>query len=502
MSSVTGTPDAPDTGSIRDKAVRGARVLGVRTVVAILLRLVSSLTLARFLSSRDFGVFGVVSGVVGVGLFFCEFSLNNILISQKEEPSADEAATVFWIQQSISFTAAAIVTLLSSWILHFYRVDSSAAPMLCVGIGVLFLVTLRSVPMAMMERHLDFEPLARSEVAENVTQIVVAIALALTHFGPWSLLLSGIAARTVGMVIIRSRSKWSLTGRFRLHIARELMGRASRYQMNYVVTTATSFSTGLIIARAIGVSGYGLVTWASNIASAPMMMVDVLNRVTLPALSRLQGDPSEVGRVTGRAIRRLVTVLALAIAPLALVAPFFLPLIFGEKWRPAVILFQWNISEVVLLSACGILAQTILATGLLKERAVIAFISGVLRISLIFAGVRLIGVYGAGAGAYLASLADLVLLAYYVRRTFPGSETLWGDVFAPLARVQGAFLVALCLERTAVLANTHVFVQVISGLAIFAVLVGVPELINGRRPLATEVLGIWNMLRARRVATS
>ncbi|MBC8134473.1 MAG: oligosaccharide flippase family protein [Fibrella sp.] len=496
------TQETAQKATVQGKAVRGAQVLGLRTVVSVILRIVSSLTLARFLTKEDFGIFGIISGIVGIGLFLCEFSLNSVLIAQKEEPEPDETATVFWMQQAISLVIVTVVTLMSSWILHLYKVEQSQILMLCIGIAALFLVTLRSVPGAMMERHLNFEPLARAEVAENIAQIVFSLGFAIAGFGAWSLMISFIVARLVGMVIVRASSDWSLTGRFRWETARLLMHKAIRFQANHIVAISLSSLSSLIISRTTGVAGYGLLTWSANIASAPSMLVNMINRVALPAMSRLQEDPAEVGRVTGRTVRRIVTIMGLVVAPLAIVAPFFLPLIFGEEWRPAIVLFQWNTSEIVLASASGILVQTMIAMELLKARTVIVLISGVLRICLVYGGVKLFGVEGIAGGCYCASLLELLILAYYVRRTIPGTETIWRDTFAPLARVQGTLFITMLISRFLLTQPSQILIHTVCELALYAILVAVAELLSPRRPILAELAGIWNMLRARRVASS
>lgn len=505
---LTSPSDAPPVSTdvskntIQGKAVHGARILGLRTVISIILRFVSSLTLARLLTHEDYGVFGIISGIIGIGLFLCEFSLNILLIVQKDEPDADETATVFWLQQAITMFFISVVVLASSLILRLYHVEQAYIPMLCVGVAGILPATLRSVPGAMMERHLHFDPGARAEIGEQIVQIIFSISLAVAGYGAWALMISFVAARITGMLVIRAYSDWSPKGRFQWSIARQMIKKAVPFQANQVVYIAIAGLTSLVMARSIGVAAVGLVAWAFNIASAPTLMVNMLQRIAFPAMSRLQEDASEVGRVTGRTARRTVTLMGLLVSPIAIVSPFFLPLVFGEQWRPAVGLFQWNISEIVLTTALGMLAQAMLAMGFSKHRTIILGISGVARIGFLYFGILLFGVNGIAAGSYCGALVELVVLTFYVRRKIDGSETIWQDVFVPIVRLQGALLVTMLIGHYLLPHNLHPLGNTIAQLILFIILVAGPDFLSARRPIIAEVTGIWNMLRARQVASS
>ncbi len=495
---VTATPEDTAKQTIQGRAVRGTKVLALRTVVATIVRIGSSLVLAHFLTKQDFGVFAAISGIVGIGLFLCEFSLNNMLIVQKDEPDPDETATVFWVQQSVSVFFIATVVLLSGWVLRIHGVDARYVPMLCVCVAGILPVTLRSVPGSMMERHLQFEPGARAEVAEQVVQTAISITLAVSGFGTWALVASFVAARFAGMLVVRAYSDWSLQGRFQWHIARRMVSKAIPFQANQLVMTAVSTLVTLVVARSLGVAALGMFGWANNIASAPILLVHMLQRIAFPTMSRLQDDASEVGRVTGRTSRRAITLMGLLVSPVAIVAPFFLPLIFGEQWRPAVVLFQWSISEVVLTAALGVLAQTMLAMGFSRERTIVMAVAGVLRITLIYFGARLLGVSSVAAAGYCSALVELAILTFQVRHRIPGSETIWRDVFVPVIRVQGALIMTLLVAQYLSPQKLHTLPGVIGQLGMFAVLVTVPDLFSARRPVITELVGTWNMLRTRR----
>ena len=84
-----------DSAAVRTRAVSGVKALTARTLVSVLLRAVSSLTLARLLFPRDYGVFAIAAYITGLGMFLCDVGLGGALVRQSQKPSQNEAFTVF-----------------------------------------------------------------------------------------------------------------------------------------------------------------------------------------------------------------------------------------------------------------------------------------------------------------------------------------------------------------------------------------------------------------------
>lgn len=393
---------------VRSRVITGAKVLGFRTGISLVLQLVSGVALSHLLIDSDYGLFGVVAVVAGLGGYFSDFGMGAALVQQNREPTEDEMTTVFWCQQVFTGGVIAAILIAMPWLLPLYKVPGSAAWLLIAMTLGLWLSSLRVVPVMSMERKLRFEAQAGCEMFENVVQVVATITLAALKMGAWSFVAGGLIGRAGGLAAIWYASPWRPRGRFDIKTARHLLTRGLAFQINSVLPTLLSFPIPMLISNRLGYSNLGLLNWANRLASAPMMLSSILNRVAFPAYSRLQEQPEELGRLSGTVVQRLGMLLSLVAAPLVIVAPVFIPVIFSRQWTDATPLFQFGLLNAVVEVQLGLLAQTLSASGHINRLVQIQIASGVFRLIVLAGCISAFGIVGAASAAYFASLAVLI----------------------------------------------------------------------------------------------
>ena len=500
----TGSGELPSqaaTETVQSKAVSGAKSLGVRTVVSLVLRALSSLTLSRFLFPANYGIFNAASGIAGLGQYFCDVGMGSVLVTQEREPTDDEVTTVFWLQQALTTVVVVVILACIPLLLKVYKAPASATPFLIVMAVGLFPAALRVVPVMRLERSLNFGLQAKAEMVENFAQVGVNLLLASLHFGTWALVGGAITARIVGLIAIYNVSPWRPRGRFRMDLAKRFVGRGTQFQINILAPILIGSLFPIIISRSLGLEALGFVGWAANLATVPLMLSGILNRIAFPSLSRLQSNPSEMGRVTCVLIRRVSVPLSVAFAPVMLFSPFFLPLIFDPKWSPAVPLFQWSILDSINIIMVGLLAQTLSAAGFLTARLIGAILGGCVKIALLYIAIRLFGLTGAGVGAYFGTIVELAVLVFYTRKHIEGSGSLFKDVLSPLIGVQGVAATGLIVAQVAFGAtrgaNLPSFVSAATATVVFGVGLLLYNFAAKTRPITTECLGLLRLIKAR-----
>ena len=500
---------AINSQQVKEKAVTGAKSLGVRTVVSFGLRIISSLTLSHFLVSHDYGLFGVASAIAGLGQYFCDVGMGSVLLMQEKEPTADELTTVFWLQQGITSLIIAAIVLCLPLLLKLYNAPPAAAPILVVMSVSMLFAALRVAPIVQLERSLDFVPQAKAEMLENLAQVVGNLVFAVLHFGPWALVGGSVAGRIVGLVALWYASPWTRRGRFRLDLAKRLVGVGTRFQINILAPIIISNGSPVIITRLLGVGALGLLNWSLTIASVPLLLSGVLNRIAFPALTRLQSDPAEMGRVTSILVRRTSTIMGLSVVPLVIFSPIFVPLVFGRQWTPALTLFQWVIMDNINAITVGLLAQTLSAAGHLTPRLIGAIVGGFARLGFLYIGARFFGLPGIGAGGFLGTLTELAILALFTRKYIAGSSKIGEDIGLPILGMQavggaamlathyllGSATPALPLSAATLL---HSLLVASAALGIFLTGVALYDILSGRQAVRTEIAGMMRLIQSRK----
>src|SRR5690349_13666177 len=71
--------------AVKSRALMGIKALVVRTLFAQALRVGSSLILAHLLYPKDYGIFGVVAYITGLGMYLGDVGLNASLVRQHRE---------------------------------------------------------------------------------------------------------------------------------------------------------------------------------------------------------------------------------------------------------------------------------------------------------------------------------------------------------------------------------------------------------------------------------
>ncbi|HLV79115.1 MAG TPA: oligosaccharide flippase family protein [Chthonomonadaceae bacterium] len=481
--------------AIRSRALSGIKALTLRTLASQALRVVSSLCLARLLFPKDFGVFAVAGYLSGFGMFLGDVGLSGALVRQHEEPKDDELFTVFVCQQALTGLIVALLIVASPFLVHLYGLSSDAALLLSAMAVSLFLNSLRLVPMLVLERELRFTTIACCELIENVALTAGTIGLAFLHTGAWAFV-GGILLRGgVGLACIWAASPYRPRGRFRFSIVRQLVGFGSAFQLNALMPTLVAGWMPLVVGRILGTVSVGFVGWATNLASTPLMLSAVLNRVAFPAYSRLHADSEAFGNALIASVRRLSAVFWLLVPIGVLVCPVVIPALFGPRWNPAIGLVQWFGLQSVLLTLTGLLASAQNASGRAAERLGVTIGVGAAQWTLGFLAVAKIGLAAIGPLLCAISLAELLVTTLLVQRRNPGCQALFREIFGPLTATTLLLAVSIGVGRAA--GHGRVLSGTVCSLLLFIALAAVREMLPGGSRTAGEMRAVVAMLRLR-----
>ncbi|MCX6366415.1 MAG: oligosaccharide flippase family protein, partial [Armatimonadetes bacterium] len=209
---------------IRDTAIAGVKVMGVRTILSIVLGVVSRLAIGRLLSPTEASTFNTGTMITGPVQYLGEGCLGSSLVRQETEPTDDEMFSVFVIQLGIALVAVTTLLIAIPWLLDLYNLHLSATPILIVLSLCLLISSQRVLPLLYFERRLQFDIIARVEMLENIVQVVTLIPLALAHMGTWALTISFSMRLVVGASLYWFYMPWRPRGQFRwkivLHLAK------------------------------------------------------------------------------------------------------------------------------------------------------------------------------------------------------------------------------------------------------------------------------------------
>lgn len=432
----------------------------LRTAIIRVLALIGTAILGRILLPEDFGTFAVVTFLVNLVGPLADFGLGAALIQQRERPTEPEQATVFTLQLGVALGLTAIIWLLAP----LARQVAPSLPadidwMIRVAALMLPLIAIRALPGAMMSRVLRFGPLAAIEVVQTLVYLVTSIVLALSGFGAWSFILAVVGHTLAGAILVNLAWGGRLRLSFDRTVARRMIGFGLPFQATGLLISAREALVPVFGGLAGGLAAIGYLNFGFRLGRLAGSVDEVIGRVAFPAFSRLQGDQARLNRALTWTLESTALMIAGLLAWTIAVAPTLVPLVFSERWRPAVEVFQLISLATFALVPGNFVRGLAFAAG--RGRSMFYWSAATIGLLAIMLPLFLIvfGIPGGGIAFVIYSFAQLLGYVYAARHevVFPWLRMLRIYGLAAIAALAAAFVNTAV---AAALANTE-----LSGLA-------------------------------------
>ena len=340
--------------------VRGLVWTGAVKWASQLLSWLSTIVVARLLIPEDYGLVAMAGVLLGVISLFNEFGLGAAVVALRNITD-DQITRIHGLASMFGAAGFLVSCLVAIPTGQFFGAPEVARIMMVMGVG-LVLVSMRSVPTAVLEKELRFKFLAFLEGGQSIVATLATLGLAWWGAGYWALVgggLAGSAAVTAVLSIYRPlRRAWPTMQslreiiRFSSHV---LVSRVS----GYVALTSDLFVAGRMLGEAV----VGVYSFANTLANIPMEKVTALASRVMPAFySSIQTDPIAVRRY----LLLLTEGVSLITFPVGVGVSFVaedgVGMLLGEKWlgviAPLKVLACWAVVRSVFTLITPILYVT------------------------------------------------------------------------------------------------------------------------------------------------
>ena len=410
---MTGSQAATAPGSLSERALRGVVSLGIREGGMKIVALVGTIALYRLLTPADFGVIVPIAFLAGLVKQFADLGLQPSLIQRGPEPGRRDLRAVFSGQLLLVSAGAAVVFVAGPYIINGLLNDDIDPWMTRIFSLPLFFSAFRIVPAALLERHLRFGRLAAADIAGTLVYYSVGIGFAIGAAGVWSLVIAHVTASIAAtLAVVAARPWWPVPTR-RLEVLGPHVNFGARFQGGRLALTLKDSLIPLFAPRAFGATSTGLLSWANRVSSQPLVMTQLVARVSLPTFARIQDAPEQVRRGAELTLRWNAIVTLPVFAAVAAFGPEIASLIYGEQWLPAIPALYVLSVNAALVPINGLITPILNAIGktkiVLGVAVVWAVVAWALAVVLMAAGVGFMSI--PIALTVSQGLAALVLLA-------------------------------------------------------------------------------------------
>ena len=398
---VGNTEQPVDAGAV----ARAVSWMGAGHVVSQILWFGSLLILATLVPPSSFGTFTAGWVIVAVALLFMESGTRGSLIVSRELTVRRIRGATLRIT-ALGVALAGTLALLSGPIVSTVAISGDASVLRALSATVA-LTALAVVPLALLQRQLQFRRHTIAILAATIPASVLAIAAGLLGAGVWAL-------------VVRQTAYTALVCGFAWFAVRDLVADLAATTEPTKPALTRRGGAGWFLALAVGsfvafnvdyivvgnstdAGQLGLYSLAFMLAFAPLTNVSwKLGTVLFPAAAATS-DVGATGRRTLRALRLLALMLLPLLSPAVALAPWLLPWALGEAWEDMVQPFQILVVAGIGQALVNILGESLSGTGHIALHAWLQALMCVLLVPALVVLVELDGIRG-------AALAHLIVL--------------------------------------------------------------------------------------------
>lgn len=412
---------------------RGFNWLGGATIAVKLIDLTTLLAVLWFMSKPQVGIASLVIAVGTIIEALDGLGTREALI-QARRVSRRQLDSLFWFIAATALLLAALAWLVAPALGTLYGVAGMSGYFVAIA-AKQPIVGAALIPLAMMNRDLQYERIAVVNVAATLGAALTRIGLAIAGAGAWALVAGYLASGVYTLVGAQiARPFWPRL-RFRAAAIAPLVRFGSRAVTSHFLDQLFNNAHYLLIGWFYGPAQLAVYRVAFTVAMEPAIAVSTLiNRTALPVFARVSALGAPLAATWLWSLRRAALLIEPFVAVAILAARPITALIHdgrGGAYAAAAVPLEWLAVAALLRVLAQLLAPLVIATG----RPVVAARVSAVTLLLLVAGLALLGGQRpapaglvAVAAVWAAIYPPLLLWeARYLRRH-------WGIGIAALAR--------------------------------------------------------------------
>lgn len=268
----------------------------------------------------------------GFALMLADVGFSAALV-QKKDVSEDQTSTIFWLTLAVGFLLALFTLIIARWLAQFFESPALILIFRCIALNFVF-GAFGSIPAALLQKQMKFRTIAKVETASMLLSGLLALGMALSGAGIWSLVVQSITASFLTAFGRCFSCKWVPKLIFRIDALKDLWGYSGHlYGFSFVNYWARS-ADNLVVGKFFGAAALGIYNRAYALMLLPISQINngIISPVIFPALARIQDDRERVKRIYLRAVAMVALLLFPVLVGLSTVAEPFVLTLYGSKW--------------------------------------------------------------------------------------------------------------------------------------------------------------------------
>src|SRR5205823_737974 len=196
---------------LRQRTISSGLVTVAAQSAQFFLNLAYVMVLARLLVPQDFGLFAMVTTVMGSLRIFQDAGLSMATV-QRQEITHAQVSNLFWVNVCVGGITTLLVAGLSPVVAWFYREPRLVG--ITLVLSITFVLASSAVQhIALLNRQMRFKVIAVIDILSMLAGYLTGIGMALSKYGYWALVGASVTQVAIKLVLTWSISRWWQIGR-------------------------------------------------------------------------------------------------------------------------------------------------------------------------------------------------------------------------------------------------------------------------------------------------
>lgn len=239
------------------------------TLACAVIQIIQLSVVARFLDSKDFGLFAICSIIIGVGRVFSESGIGNAVITFKDF-SKDKTSSILVFNFSLSLFVVVLVFCVTPFISKYYNIYELTNAVYVGSLSIPFFALAR-VMESFLQRDLMIREAVISSIIARLVSLLVAVSCAYYRADVYALVYSTIVLAVIqfGINAVYSKKLISFVNGVRFKHVKPLL-RFSLFQLGELLLNYFSRNLDVVILTKI---------LGSDVAGAYSVLRDLMMRI-------------------------------------------------------------------------------------------------------------------------------------------------------------------------------------------------------------------------------
>jgi O-antigen/teichoic acid export membrane protein len=429
----------PAPSTLRQQVLRGGTYLAVQQGLGAGIALVGGLLLARLIGPGPFGLYAAAFGIASFFSYVALMGIDVYLVRRESQPDAAIYHQAFSFLL-VSGPGLGTLGVLASPILELWLGDARFLPPLRAMLLLMPLAVLTSPIVAQLERSLEFRRVAALELTGLLLNYAVAVLFAWYGAGVWAPVTgygvsqAWLLVGTCALTGYRPCWHWSPP------LLREMLPYGLSFSTSIWIWQVRVLVNPLVVGPYLGPDGVGYAALAIRLVDGLSFLKGAAWRLSIAALAKLQGDLPRLRGALEEAMGLQVLALSPLLAGFALLSPWLVPLLFGDRWTPAITVYPFIALGCLVHAMCNMHASVLYVLRHNRDVTIFHVVNVALFAAAALLLVPWLGLLGYGLAELLVLPTYLVLhrqvgkvFAFSYNRAAPWLIAFSPPLFTPLA---------------------------------------------------------------------